>query len=252
MTIARLTPRGGTDPRTSISTSISRIPPLGPTRQYRAQWLDARGDIQEAEQTAPASPLLDSAYSAFVRGTLINTTCGPIAIEDLLPGDRVVTSAQGPMAVVWIGSMTLPGPTGAACRLTRIMTEAFGAMRPLSDLIVGPGARFLSHPRHLRAQCGPEPVLTPAHAMTDGMQIFDMYARQPVTLYHICLAQHAIFSASGLESESFHPGAGFERGLNKSTLQQFLSFFPHIATPRDFGPLAHMRLPLDMPGALDI
>ena len=53
------------------------------------------------------------------------------------------------------------------------MTDAFGAMRPLSDLIVGPGARFLSHPRHLRARCGADPVLTPAHAMTDGMQIFE-------------------------------------------------------------------------------
>lgn len=250
MTSARLTPRGGTYPR----TSITGIPPLGPTRQYRAQWLDDRGDIREAEQTAPASPLLDSAHSAFVRGTLINTTCGPIAIEDLLPGDRVVTPAQGPMAVLWIGSMTLPapGPMDAPCRMTRIMTESFGAMRPLSDLIVGPGARFLSHPRHLRARFGSEPVLTPAHAMTDGMQIIDMYPRQAVTLYHICLEQHAIISASGLETESFHPGTEFERGLNKSTVEQFLSFFPHIRVPRDFGPMAHMRLPLDMPGELDI
>jgi len=250
MTIARLTPRGGTHPQ----TSISKLPSLGPTRLYRAQWLDGRGDIREAEQTAPASALLDAAHSAFVRGTLITTTSGPIAIEDLLPGDRVVTRAQGPMAVLWIGSVTLPVSrrTASPCRLTRIMTDAFGAMRPLSDLIVGPGARFLSYPRHLRACCGSEPVLTPAHAMTDGMQIFDMYPHEPVTLYHICLQQHAIITASGLETESFHPGAGFEQGHTKSTLQQFLSHFPHIKAPSDFGPLAHMRLPLDMPAELDI
>lgn len=250
MTISRSTPRDS-----SINqSSISSVPAIGPTRRYRAQWLDASGDIQETEKSEPASPLVDSAHSAFVRGTLITTTGGPIAIEDLLPGDRVVTAAQGPMTVLWIGSMTLSVPERmtAPCRLTRIMTDAFGAMRPLSDLMVGPGARLLSHPRHLRAQCGSEPVLTPAHAMIDGMQVFEVAPRQPVTLYHICLRQHAIITASGLQSESFHPGAGFERGFSRAKLQHFLSFFPHVEAARDFGPLAQMRLPLDMPEQLAV
>lgn len=251
MSSERFTPRRATSPR----RDVLQIPSFGPTRKFRALWLDRRGDVQEAEQTAPASVLFDAAHSAFARGTLITTTYGPIAIEDLMPGDRVITAEHGPQSVLWIGSMTLAASTGqvaAPCRLTRIMTDAFGAMRPISDLMVGPGARFLSHPRHLRARFGSDPVLTPAHAMKDGMQIVDVFPRQPVTLYHLCLETHGIITANGLQTESFHPGAGFERGLDRATLEQFLGLFPHVDAPRDFGPLAHMRLPLDTPDALDI
>lgn len=223
-------------------------------RVYRACWLDENQDIREAERTASANPLLDAAHSAFVRGTLITTAGGPIAIEDLLPGDRVITAAHGPQPVLWIGSMTVPvaGPDCVPYRLTRILTDAFGVMRPLSDLVVGPAARFLRHPRHLRASCGAEPVLTPARAMMDGLQVFEMTPNQPITLYHLCLPMHAIMTASGLETESFHPGAGFDRGLEKDRVRDFLSLFPHIDTARDFGPLAHMRLPLDIPDRLDV
>jgi hypothetical protein len=250
MTIARFIPRGET-PHHHLGPEILSF---APKRHYRMQWLDEAGDIQEGERTVQANPLVDAAHSAFVRGTLISTACGPIAIEDLLPGDRVVTAADGPQPVLWIGSMTLAVPehAGSLRILTRIQTDALGAMRPLSDLIVGPGARLLRHPRRLRASCGSEPVLTPARAMADGMQIFGVAPRKPVTLYHICLRQHAIITASGLETESFHPGAGFERGLDKATVREFLSFFPHVETPQDFGALAHMRLPLDMPDALDV
>lgn len=250
MTIARFISRGNT-PRNNL---VPEIRSFAPKRQYASQWLDEAGDIQEAERTVQTNPLLDAAHSAFVRGTLITTACGPIAIEDLLPGDRVVTAAAGPQPVLWIGSMTLPAPdhSGSPRSLTRIQTDALGMMRPLSDLMVGPGARLLRHPRRLRASCGEEPVLTPARAMVDGMQIFGVAPRQPVTLYHLCLRQHGVITASGLETESFHPGAGFERGLDLATVREFLSFFPHVEIPSDFGSLARMRLPLDMPDALDV
>ncbi|MGI3212497.1 Hint domain-containing protein [Roseovarius tibetensis] len=250
MTTAPLTQGGGSILHAAASHNLQ----IRPTRRYRAQWLDDRGEVQELDRDAPASPLFDSAHSAFVRGTLITTTCGPIAIEDMLPGDRVVTAEHGKQTVRWIGSMTV-GRTEKAdtpIRLTRIMTDALGVMRPLSDLMVGPGARLLSHPRHLRARVGADPVLTPARAMADGMQIFEVTQRQSVTLYHLCLGQHAVITANGLATESFHPGARFDRGLDKETLRLFLSLFPHIESPRDFGPLAHLRLPLDMPDALDI
>lgn len=231
-----------------------QVPSFGPMRRYRSQWLDRRGEVRDADLVVPANPLLDAAHSAFARGTLITTTSGPMAVEDLLPGDRVVTAAQGPLPLRWIGSMTLPSTDrdGSRPRFTRIMTDALGLMRPLSDLMVGPGARLRAHPRRLRARFGSEPVLTPAHVVADGMQIIDVIPRQPVTLYHLCLDRHAIITANGLETESFHPGVDFERGLDRTALRQFLDLFPHVEAPGDFGPLAHMRLPLDTPEALDI
>ena len=50
---------------------------------------------------------------------------------------------------------------------------------------------------------------------------------------------------AGMPAETFHPGAGFEQHTGPKLLSLFLSFFPHVKAPVDFGPLAHPRLPLD-------
>ena len=249
MTIPRLVPR--TEAVSRIGAP--RLPVATQTRRYRSLWADLSGDIQETEQEAPVHPLFDAAHSAFVRGTLILTPRGPVAIEDLLPGDKVVSAAHGPLAISWIGSMDLrPETQGNAPRLTRIMADAFGMGRPIADLMAGPGARLLGRPRQLRDRLGADHVLTPAHVMADGQTAFCVIPRQTVTLYHLCLRRHAVITANGLEVESYHPGAGFDRDCDAETLRRFLSLFPHIRKAQDFGPLAHLRLPLDTPDTLDV
>lgn len=225
-----------------------------PMRRYSNLWQATDGQIKEREQTAPALPLFDSAHSAFARGTLITTTRGPIAVEDLLPGDRLPTATHGPQPVLWIGQMTFqPNEvTDRPVKLTRIMADAFGIARPMADFLAGPGARILTRPRDLRASIGSDHVLTPAHAMADGMHAFRVTPPRTVTLYHICLRRHGTITANGLEVESFHPGAGFERDVGPSMLGLFLSLFPHIREPHQFGPLAHLRLPLDAPETLNV
>ncbi|GAW34365.1 hypothetical protein RA2_01413 [Roseovarius sp. A-2] len=249
MTIPRLTPQGVAE-----AQPVARHHLTEHTRRYHALWLDRFGAIQETEQDAPATPPFEAAHSAFVRGTLVSTPRGPLAVEDLLPGDKVLSVNNGPLAVHWIGSMTMhpdgaPGPTR---KLTRIMADAFGINRPLSDLMTGPGARLLSRPRHLRDRLGSDHVLTPPHAMADGHGAVCITPRQPVTLYHLCLRRHAVICVNGLQAESYHPGTGLDRALDARQLRQFLSLFPHIRDLRDFGPLAHLRLPLDAPETLDL
>jgi hypothetical protein len=222
-------------------------------RAYTCFWRDAGACVQVQEHSAPALPLLDAAHAAFARGALVSTPRGPVAVEDMLPGDMVVTGSGGAAPVVWIGSVTLrPDCFGDGMTLTRVMADAFGLGRPLADLMLGPGARLLSRPRQLRARLGGDGVLTPARAMADGAHAIRMVARQPVTFYHLALRRHAGIVVNGLESESFHPGSGFERGLDAATLRQIMRAFPHLSQPGDFGPLSQMRLPLDAPETLDL
>lgn len=223
-----------------------------PMRRYRCLWLDLGGAISEAERALPALPLLDAAHGGFARGALIETPRGPVAVEDLLPGDAVSTQGQGALPVLWIGMTTLRPDAATATPLTRIMADAFGIGRPFADLMMGPGGRLMARPRSLRARIGAEQVLTPAHALADGMAVFRVTPRQPVTLYHLALRRHAVITVNGIETESFHPGAGFEQGLDPAMLGQVMSAFPHLAAPQDFGPLAQMRLPLDVPELVDL
>ena len=215
----------------------------GQDRVYSCLWGDAEGRVMVQDRSVPTLPLLDTAHAAFARGALVSTPRGPVAVEDMSPGDMIVTVAGGAVPVVWIGSVTFrPDRSGNGAPLTRVMADAFGLGRPLADLVMGPGARLLSRPRQLRARLGAD----------DGFHAIRMVSRQPVTFYHLALRRHAMIVMNGLETESFHPGAGFERGHDAATLRQIMSAFPHLSEPRDFGPLAQMRLPLDAPESLDL
>ena len=216
-------------------------------RKYRISSLMSDGQVRVSDQIGPAMPIFEAAFSAFSHGTLINTTQGQVAVEDLEPGMKLQTTDQGLMQLLWVGAMTLmprsdKHPHGSS--LTRIMADSFGFGRPQADIMAGPGARFLLRPSGYAERYGSERTLTPAAQMVDGYNAIEITPPRPVTVYHLCLRRHAIITAGGMEAESYHPGPGFERNMGPNMLSLFLSFFPHIKQPRDFGPLAHERLPL--------
>ncbi len=216
-------------------------------RKFRTTSLTRSGAIYATDQIGPATPLYEEAFSAFAHGTLIKTSNGQVAIEDLQPGTEIITAERGQMPLLWIGAMTLlPAGNDDACqggpRLTRVMADSFGPARPAHDLMFGPGARLLTRRTATHDIVGTDQVLSPARDLVDGVNIIEITPRQPVTVYHLCLHRHATITAAGLEAESFHPGPGFERGMGPNMLSLFLSFFPHIHAPSDFGPLAHPRI----------
>ena len=79
------------------------------TRRYEAAALRPDLTVARVTVTAPALPLFETATAAFARGTLVQTPLGPVAVEDLGPGD-IVDTTTGPEPVVWVGSTTfVPG-----------------------------------------------------------------------------------------------------------------------------------------------
>jgi len=189
-------------------------------------------------------PLFESAFSAFARGTLIQTVQGDVAIEDLQPGDMINTTSGEPSKLVWIGSTSFsPIDAGRRIPLISIMPDSFGQSRPSTVLTVGPGARVLHTPHHLRSEAGSVRMLTPVRELLDGVNVIEVVPPTPVRLFHICLERHAAVHAGGIEMETFHPGANAMRTLPHSLQERFLSMFPRISHMADFGPLAHPRAP---------
>lgn len=217
-------------------------------RKYEVASLRADGRVHHSEQIAPATPLFESAFSAFARGTLIETTNGPVAIEDLEPGMKVMASGKAPQPVLWIGSMTLvpdiETPYPCETRLTRIMSDSFGMARPMADVMAGPAARILANRGAAGPDGAPHPTLVPARSYVDGVNVIDITPPRPVKVYHLCLHRHATINVGGLEIETFHPGPHFERQMGPNMLTLFLTLFPHIGKPSEFGNLTYPRLPL--------
>ena len=214
------------------------------SRNYEVSGLLADGSNFVNQFRAPAIPLLDSAFSAFAHGALLATPYGPVAIEDLLPGDRLNTSSGEPADVVWIGSTTFtPAPQMPRTRLVRIMADTFGPGRPGSFVTIGPGARILQTPPHLRGIATGGALLTPATEFVDNINVIEVTPPTPIRLFHKCLTRHAAVDLGGIQMETFHPGKSLMRGVTRSQRDFFLSMFPRISHQTDFGPLAHPRAP---------
>ena len=206
--------------------------------------LRADGSIVIGQRKVPTLPLFDAVFSAFARGTPFLTDTGMVAVEDLQPGDRVVTADGHAERVTWIGSASFASQDAQdRTILTRLMADSFGVNRPDSFLSLGPAARLLQTPAHLRADLGEKRVMTPASIFVDGVNVIEVTPPTPVQMFHLSLERHSAVIAGGLEFETYHPGANPMRMLSHTLRSVFLSIFPHLSHISEFGPMTYDRAP---------
>ncbi|BAU92441.1 triple helix repeat-containing collagen [Methylorubrum populi] len=140
----------------------------------------------------------------FTTGTLIRTSRGDVAVEDLQVGDIAVTASGGLRPITWIGHRAMKA-AGAALPFhqqpVRVRAGAFGGGLPTRDLSLSPG-----HPVLVGADAGNEGgVLVPVMCLINGTTI----TREPVTsvtYWHVELDGHDILLAEGLPAESYIDG----------------------------------------------
>lgn len=215
-----------------------------PVRICEIAGLRKDGTLHFTQVKVPAYPIFEEAFSAFARGTLLQMPEGDIAIEDVQPGDYLNTSTGQPAKVMWVGASSfVPADAGRRTPLVRIMSDTFGLGSPSGFLTLGPGARILRTPTHLRTGIKPVEYLTPAREFLDGTNVIEIVPPTPVRLFHLVLERHAAIKADGMECETFHPGNTALRQMSHAMRDLFLSMFPHIGHVTDFGPLAHPRAP---------
>ncbi|WP_093362752.1 Hint domain-containing protein [Tropicimonas isoalkanivorans] len=217
------------------------------TRRYEVAFLTPQDTVEEFSRVAPALPAFEEAFSAFGRGALVSTPEGFVAVEDLVPGMQVETADNGLQTLLWVGSITMVPPAGdidgvEAPRLTRISTEAFGPDRPLPDLILGPYARLLYKNVRCMDVLGTASAFVPAEAFRDGLSVIAVSPIAPVRVYHLGFAGQQTLRANGLDVESYHPGPQFGARMDRTTLQLFLSLFPHASGREGFGPMKIPRM----------
>ncbi len=220
-------------------------------RRYDVMSLLPNGNIAETRHTAPAMPLFEQAFTAFCRGSLVDTTHGPIAVEDLLPGDEVIKTDGEPQPLIWKGCTTIlptrPNARGERQQLISFMPDSLGLAKPAACVVAGPAARLMRTPAHLRGDETTEGLLTPVGEFLDGMNIVETAPPTPVEMYHLCLPQHCVIRVGGLPFETYHPGPDALKLVSHAIRTLYLNLFTHIETAADFGPLCHPRM--EMPDA---
>ncbi len=144
----------------------------------------------------------------FARGTRIATPRGPVAIEVLRPGDRVLTHDDGPAEVLWAGHRAVTGArllAMPALRPLRLRAGGLGDGLPEADLLVSPDHAMLMRGAEARALFGTPEVLVAAADLRDDDAVTGAGPLHSVVYHHILLPPHGIVWANGVASESFDP-----------------------------------------------
>ena len=140
---------------------------------------------------------------SFPPGTHIQTNRGDVLVEDLTPGDRVITSEGENATVRRIGVRTVRFPQRLhACKPVLIRAGALGGGLPTRDLAVAPGARLAVGdvvPRDLLASAD---LLAPAAGLVGLVGVRRMKGRRKVRLYSIHLDVPKLIMAEGCMVES--------------------------------------------------
>jgi hypothetical protein len=169
----------------------------------RSTFVQGQGPLNVPGQLGP---------TCFTPGVLILTRGGERPVEDLRPGDLVVTRDRGPQPVLWAGGQEIDGAADFAPVLIRA-----GAMGNRRDLLVSPQHRMLIRGWRAELFAGlPEAMVAAVH-LVNGRTVVRA-PRPRVTYLHFMLERHEIVFAEGAETESLDP-AGEAAAADRAILR---------------------------------
>jgi hypothetical protein len=166
--------------------------------------------------------------NCFLRGTMIATPQGEVAIEDLCAGDEVLDRDGTSHEIIWVPRQTVMPRFRLADRLRPVLIEkdSFGPDLPRRDLCL-----TADHALVLQG------CLVHAGALVDGVQIRVLgHEELPTRLdyFHIETERHVVLVANGLPAESFVdnvPRSSFDN------YDEYVSLFGETAREMDELPM---------------
>lgn len=237
LTRARLLEMGFQRPDAQVAARVAALgQPQAPSRaELTGAAPDLRADAPQAQamaarQEQPAKDGGPDQVPCFCAGTLIDTPRGAVPVQDLRPGDAVLTLDGGPLPLHWVGRRML-GPERLAAqpelRPIRIAAGALGPGIPATDLSVSPQHRILVRSAIAQRMFGAREVLVAARQLLalPGIAVQDL---PQVDYVHILFRGHQIVFSNGAPTESLYPGAEAMKSVGAAARAEILAIFPEL------------------------
>ncbi|PTE12680.1 hypothetical protein C5F44_17170 [Fuscovulum blasticum DSM 2131] len=184
--------------------------------------------------TLVGSGVMDTEHTGvvcFARGTMIETDCGPVAIEELRRGDRVATLDNGCQILRWIGSRKIAAAELAAnpkLRPIRIRAGALGSGLPVADVMVSPQHRVLVSSRIAERMFGCAEVLVAARQLLTVQGISVAEDVESVEYFHFLFDRHQIVFAEGAPMESLFTGIEALKSVTEDARREIFEIMPDL------------------------
>lgn len=215
--------------------------PLSPLRPKLSYTLIA------ADPTPGPIRLADAVAGAFARGTRIALADGrQVAVEDLSPGDAVITRDHGAQPLRWKGDVVLRAEGGFAP-----VTVRPGVMGNPGPLSVSPHHRLFLYRRDARALAGAAELLVQARHLVDGQTIL-RHEGGFVEYFSLVFDAHEVIYAEGVPCESLMVCPSVLTRLPEDLAAPLAEAFPGLSQRSHLGADLHPELVSrlrDRPGA---
>jgi VCBS repeat-containing protein len=163
----------------------------------------------------------------FLRGTLILTERGPRAVEDLHPGDMILTADHGPQPLRWIGLRRVSAEemelNPQLCPI-RLRAGSLGPGLPARDLKLSPQHRVV-----VRGNRGE--VLVPVQKLLSLPGIARAPGTRRVAYYHLLFDRHEVIFAEGAATESLLLTPRALDGWPARAVEEIRALFPQAFRP---------------------
>ncbi|MEZ5715485.1 MAG: Hint domain-containing protein [Paracoccaceae bacterium] len=185
------------------------LAPLEPKNDYLLVGIDRDGARTRMAQLACTS---------FTRGTHITLATGAqTPIEDLKPGDRILTRDDGPQELRWIGHTT----QRAVGEFAPIVITA-GTLHNARDLKVSPDHRLFIYQRSDQLGAGRSELLVKARHLLNGDTIFVQQGGF-VDYFQLLFDRHQIIFAEGIAAETLLADRRNQAALPDEVAQRILA-----------------------------
>lgn len=175
---------------------------------------------------------VENVIPCFTPGSLVLTDGGEVLVENLAPGDRVLTRDNGYQEIRWMARRDLTQSdlrTHRAYNPVLIARGSLGDGLPERDLMVSPQHRMLIAGARGELLFGEREVLSAATHLVGMPGVTRIYP-VGVSYIHFMFDRHEIVRADGAWSESFQPGSQTVAGLGAEQRQELLALFPDVLT----------------------
>ena len=194
---------------------------------------DANGNFNPIESNGSANfSGIEAITPCFTPGALVATPRGPVPVEDLRPGDRVMTRDNGACEIAWAGRSPVSQADLAAkprLRPVRIRAGALGNGLPERDMMLSPNHQVLMSGRRAQLYFAEHEVLLAAKHLVGRPGITRVLPESGVDYVHFMFERHEVVLADGVWSESFQPGDQSLAGLDEDQRHELLTLFPSLA-----------------------
>ncbi|SFU88292.1 Hint domain-containing protein, partial [Aliiroseovarius crassostreae] len=204
----------GTDAVSEIEGFVFDFQPI-PGETYTLTGTDGFPQVQSTDL-----------YICFVNGTLIDTVEGPVPVEDITAGMKVITRDNGPQPVLWVGAQELSFANIAANPKSApvlINPGALGDGLPEQTLMVSPQHRVLVRSKVAQRMFGSDEVMVPAVKLIELDGVERVSPQNGVTYHHILCANHDMVRADGHWSETLYFGGQTEIAIGADKTQEILA-----------------------------